>query len=210
MRAAADQNFYQVLDVTPDATLQDIERAYRIGRATYEPSSVATYSIFSEEESSEILRRIEEAFTVLSDARLRREYDARLRREGAGEWSPSSREPAPAARVAEPRPVRRPLPRREPETAGAEAFAPDDGVYDGPALRRCRVSRGIELEEISQATKINTVQLERIETNSYAELPAAVYLRGFLREYARFLCLDPQRVAESYMRRYGAQHESAR
>ena len=82
MRHIMDQNLYEVLEVASDGTLQQIERAYRIARATYQPGSVATYSLYSEEENVAILSRIEEAYSVLSDARLRREYDARLRREG--------------------------------------------------------------------------------------------------------------------------------
>ncbi len=59
MRPLSEQNFYQTLEVPPDATLQTIERAYRIARATYYPTSAATYSVFSEEENTEILRRVE-------------------------------------------------------------------------------------------------------------------------------------------------------
>ncbi len=61
MRPLSEQNFYKTLEVSPDATLQTIERAYRIARSTYHPTSAATYSVFSEEENGEILRRIEEA-----------------------------------------------------------------------------------------------------------------------------------------------------
>ena len=62
-----DQNYYEVLEVAQEATPQDIERAYRIARATYQPASTATYSIFSDEENGDILRRVDEAFAVLSD-----------------------------------------------------------------------------------------------------------------------------------------------
>jgi len=35
-------------------------------------------------------------------------------------------------------------------------------------------------------------------------MPAAVYVRGYVTEYARALRLDPQRAAESYLARYRA------
>jgi flagellar biosynthesis protein FlhG len=197
-----EQNFYEVLEVSPEATLAEIERAYRIARATYQPNSLATYSLFNESESGEILRRVEEAYVVLSDARLRREYDARLRRDGSG---PPLR---PPAREAPPRPPA-PAPlgpgwtpvQQSPALELDESLEPADGVYDGRALRRIRLSRGIELEEISAVTKINETYLRYLEEDRYPELPAPVYVRGFLREYARYLRLDPRRVTESYMTR---------
>jgi flagellar biosynthesis protein FlhG len=200
----AEQNFYEVLEVSPEATLQEIERAYRIARATYQPSSVATYSLWSEAETGEILRRVEEAYVVLSDARLRREYDARLRRDGAGAPARPAREPARTAPASPPLPGWTPLAPQQASTPALELddlAEPPDGVYDGRALRRIRLSRGIELEEISAVTKINETYLRYLEEDRYPELPAPVYVRGFLREYARYLRLDPRRVTESYMTR---------
>jgi flagellar biosynthesis protein FlhG len=78
---------------------------------------------------------------------------------------------------------------------------PEDGVYDGPVLRRIRLSRGVELEDISVTTKINETYLRFIEENRYQDLPAPVYVRGFLREYSKCLHLDPNRVTQSYMDR---------
>ena len=201
MRPLSEQNFYKTLEVSPDATLQTIERAYRIARATYHPTSAATYSVFSEEENAEILRRVEEAYAVLSQARLRREYDARLRREELGERPRPAREAplvAPPPLRAEPVMSPPAAPQIELDLAPVE---PDDGGYDGPVLRRIRMSRGIELEEISVLTKVNEFYLQCIETNRYRELPATVYVKGFLREFAKCLRLDPRRVAESYTER---------
>jgi curved DNA-binding protein CbpA len=191
----SEQNFYEILEVGTDATLQDVERAYRIARATYQPASSATYSLFSDDENAEILRRIEEAYAVLVDPRIRREYDARLRREGVGLPATLPSSPSPAAE----------LPRVQPDDALSldsaldELDEPSDGVYDGPALRRIRLRRGIELDEISAYTKINETYLGFIEQNRYEDLPSAVYLRGFVRELAKCLKLDPRRVADSYM-----------
>jgi flagellar biosynthesis protein FlhG len=200
-----EQNFYEVLEVSPEATLSEIERAYRIARATYQPNSLATYSLFNESESGEILRRVEEAYVVLSDARLRREYDARLRRDGSGPpVRPPAREAAPRPTASAPlAPGWTPV-QASPALELDESLEPTDGVYDGRALRRIRLSRGIELEEISAVTKINETYLRYLEEDRYPELPAPVYVRGFLREYARYLRLDPRRVTESYMTRASA------
>lgn len=197
MRSLSDQNFYETLDISSEASLQSIERAYRIARATYQPSSAATYSVFSEEESSEILRRVEEAYSVLSEARLRREYDARLRREQLPDRTLATREPRPTPPSVDPSPA---PPQVEMDLE--DSLEPEDGVYDGPVLRRIRMSRGIELEEISVLTKINELYLQFIESNRYHDLPAPVYLRGFVREIAKCLRLDARQVTESYMQIY--------
>ena len=210
-----DHNFYQVLEIQTEATLQDVDRAYRIARATYQPASTATYSLFSDDENAEILQRIEEAYAVLSDPRMRREYDARLRREGASRHT----QPASSAPIAvvEPPPFPSSEPpavppssvarvRRTPDFSLDEPDEPADGVYDGPALRRVRIRHSIELDEIAERTKINESYLAAIEQNSYESLPGGVYLRGFLREVAKCLKLDPKAVADSYMSLYAA-HE---
>lgn len=183
---------YEILEVPPDATAPQLERAYRIARSTYQPASTATYSIFSDDENAAILRRIEEAYAVLSDDRLRRDYDAQLRADPAA--APEGPKPAPASAPA----PRLDISFEEP----VESVEPEDGVYDGAALRLLRVSRGVEIEEISATTKISETYLRFIEADRYADLPAAVYVRGFVREIARSLRLDPRRVVESYMARY--------
>lgn len=195
MRSVAQQDLYEVLEVPSDATPQEIERAYQIARHTYQPGSIATYSVFSDEDNAEILRRVEEAYQVLSDESLRREYDARLRRlhpegveGGGGELEAEPELPA--------------APRRYDELELDEEVEPDDGIYDGLVLRRIRMSRGVEIEEISAVTKISETYLGFLEANRYADLPAPVYVRGFLQAYARYLRLDARAVTASYMERY--------
>jgi len=85
MAARDECTFYELLEVESDATTQQIERAYRIARSTYQPGSVATYSLCTDEDNAETLRRVENAYQILSDARLRREYDARLRTQGGAQ-----------------------------------------------------------------------------------------------------------------------------
>ncbi len=65
-----------------------------------------------------------------------------------------------------------------------------------------RERRSIEIDEIAGVTKVNPTYLRFLEEERFDDLPAAVYVRGFLKSYARCLGLDPDRVARSYMRRY--------
>jgi curved DNA-binding protein CbpA len=92
-----------------------------------------------------------------------------------------------------------PAPSSDAEESLADGLEPDDGIFDGAALRRIRMSMGTELSEISQRTKISAEHLHNIEEDRFEALPAPVYVRGFVREIARCLRLDPNQVASSYI-----------
>lgn len=223
MHSLADQDYYEILEVPRNGTPAQVDRAYRIALATYRPMSMATYSIFSDEESQTILGRIEEAYTVLSDRRRRWEYDQQLARR--------ARTPV-AARVATETPVRlhteaagrgscvAKKPQAEPvvpgvesrtgagvegwfdaEEGGDEALGPEDGAYDGGVLRRIRMSRGIDLEQVAATTKVNPHYLACIEEERFDSLPPAVYVRGFVTAFANLLGLDGPAVARCYVAR---------
>jgi len=68
----------------------------------------------------------------------------------------------------------------------------------GDELRREREIRGISLKEIADATKISKRFLEAIERNDHRTLPAPVFTRGFVREYARYLGLNAEEMVSRY------------
>lgn len=71
------QTYYDLLDLVPDASSQEIRDAYFQAKMAYRKDSVALYSLFSEEETQDFLRKIEEAFQILSHPERRRDYDRR-------------------------------------------------------------------------------------------------------------------------------------
>lgn len=68
----------------------------------------------------------------------------------------------------------------------------------GEDLRREREIRGISLKEISDATKISKRFLEALERNDHKTLPAPVFTRGFVREYARYVGLNAEELVNRY------------
>lgn len=68
----------------------------------------------------------------------------------------------------------------------------------GEELRREREIRGISLKEIADATKISKRFLGAIERNDHNTLPAPVFTRGFVREYARYLGLNVEEMVNRY------------
>jgi cytoskeletal protein RodZ len=55
----------------------------------------------------------------------------------------------------------------------------------GQFLRRQREARGMSLEEIARATRVPLASMERLEAGQFDELPGEVFVRGFLKSYAR-------------------------
>jgi transcriptional regulator with XRE-family HTH domain len=68
----------------------------------------------------------------------------------------------------------------------------------GEELRREREIRGISLKEIADATKISKRFLDALERNDHKTLPAPVFTRGFVREYARYVGLNAEEMVNRY------------
>lgn len=60
----------------------------------------------------------------------------------------------------------------------------------GSRLREIRLQRGISLREIANETRIGIHSLEAIESGNFHQVPQGVYLRSFIRKYARCLQID--------------------
>lgn len=87
-------NYYEILEVPPDASPSEIQKAYQRAKQTYSVDNPALYSMFSQDEARELLRMIDEAYAVLSNSSQRRAYDESIAAGG--------KTPPPAARVVEP------------------------------------------------------------------------------------------------------------
>jgi len=70
----------------------------------------------------------------------------------------------------------------------------------GESLRRARQKRGLGLDQISRELKISARFLEAIENEDFNKLPAGVFAKSFVRQYARFLELDEEDIANQYQR----------
>ncbi len=227
MKSFAELTYYELLEIAPDAGNQELERAYRMAQATYGESSMATYSLYGDDELSVIRARIDEAYRVLREPTERSRYDRGLARaEALAEDEDEEEmtldfplddleafdprpEPLPEsggrgfteARFAphpEPRPER--LLEIQPPVTQFEPVEEDDGTpFNGARLRRARLARGIDLDQVASVTKVTVAHLQSIEDDRYGDLPAPVYARGFVSAYARCIGLDAERVCRDYM-----------
>jgi cytoskeletal protein RodZ len=80
----------------------------------------------------------------------------------------------------------------------------------GACLRRAREQRALTLDEVSAATKVPRTSLEQLESSDLARLPAEVFVRGFIRSYARVVGLAEAEPLSLYDRAVKARTEARR
>jgi cytoskeletal protein RodZ len=74
-------------------------------------------------------------------------------------------------------------------------------------LYDARERKGVDLYRAERDTKIRARYLGALERGDYRELPGAVYTKGFLRNYALYLGLDPDEVLDQWRRERGDSKE---
>lgn len=184
MKRLSDQNYYEILEVSYRATWGEIQKAYELAHKTYGPDSIASYSLFGSDDREVIFKKVEEAYQTLIDQEKRRKYDeelAKVVQELAGQVPDAA-------------------------TGSAEQLTLDDplssGEVTGKVLKQIRERRGISIQEIADRTRINITYFYFIEEDNLRSLPAEVYLRSYLGQYAKILHLDAKTLVEGYMKTY--------
>ena len=188
-RDVPPSSHHDVLEVERGATDEEIRRAYKRMCGVFDPENLVTFGLFDEEGLDTARARIDEAYDVLLDPARRRPYEISVFPEAPETNTEDEREQAPTGELP-------PAPSITPDTE-----------FGGALLRAVRESQGTSLQQISERTKVGLNYLRCIEEDEFGELPAAVYVRGFVTEFAKCLRLDPEQVSQSYLRRYKARME---
>ncbi|HIF94717.1 MAG: helix-turn-helix domain-containing protein [Myxococcales bacterium] len=208
MRGIDELDYYELLEIPRSANADEVGHGYRLAQQIYGEGSLALYSVFENHEAAAIRERLDEAYRILSDGDLRAAYDASAQLENDSvDGSAASREGHESVTGLEnPTSVIEPSASHSPEALeeGREYnFFEDEGGgdFDGLRLRRTRLFRGYEIADISDVTKVSGAHLRNIEEENFVDLPADVYVRGFVTAYASTIGLDPEIVVPSYMAR---------
>lgn len=80
----------------------------------------------------------------------------------------------------------------------------------GRYLRSVRSEKGISLEQVSWETRIGVDTLQQMESEDIAGLPAEVFVKGFIRAYAKVIGADGDRAVQAYAGSLGVHQRSAR
>lgn len=197
----SNYNFYEVLEINANAPQHEVTKAYERAKSTYSGNNPAVYTIFSEFEARELMKMIEEAYSVLGNKTLRALYDEKLL---SGTASPSdltynallsiSKQNLPFLTVKE---EVRPQYKRDP---AYEKMIAEHQEWQGQDIKKIREYKNLTLEKMNEITKINPFYIKSIEDMDPSNLPAIVFIRGYVVQIAKALGLEEKRVADSYMK----------
>ena len=219
---AEKKNYYDVLEIEPNANPNQIENAYIRARNAYSGDSVALYSLMTKDECSAILSQIEEAYSVLGFPEKRREYD-RLRGFNQSGFAPiaSSVEKPHSLSASDEKKhesiqyenfgsnlieakvskltAQKKFGLEYEENAEFDRKIADCTEYTGSFLKEIREYKNVSMDRMMEMTRIGRTHLTAIENDDVTKLPAEVYTRGYVYQYAKVLKLNPDLVAQSYI-----------
>jgi curved DNA-binding protein CbpA len=207
-------NYYEMLDIKPSASALEIRSAYSAALQMYQPDSLVSYSFFSQEERNRILALLEKAYLTLINEAQRAEYDNELNpcgdsgakaksatfkkvpvkifdinRQGFSAVTRKNQNSELKIKISQNQRIGEILAR--PEISGAD-------------LREIRNELGVAIEKIHQETKIRLDYLNYIEEDEKEKLPAAVFIKGFVKAYLKSLCIEPaDEITARYMNYLG-------
>jgi hypothetical protein len=193
-------NYYEMLDIKPDAAFFEIRHAYNAALQMYEAGSLVSYSFFSQEERKEILNLLEKAYSTLINGRERKNYDDQLMQTGilASQGNKASaRKPACIFDVNK-QSGTTVLPKSN-KAALRENVAQNKRISEilskeeisGTDLKAIRNELGVAIEKIASETRIRMDYLIGMEENKINRLPAVAFLKGFVKSYLKCLCVEP-------------------
>ncbi|WP_413943664.1 helix-turn-helix domain-containing protein [Bdellovibrio sp. HCB-162] len=202
MEATSRYNYYEILELTANAPQHEVTTAYERARATYSGENPAIYTIFSEQEARQLLVLIEEAYQVLGNKILRNIYDQRLLsgRSSLNDLTYESILEASKQVFPEPK-VEKPAAAYKKDEAFEKEIASREN-WDGAFLKKVREYKQLSTQRLSEITKINSYYVTAVENMDPANLPAVVFVRGYVVQIAKALGLDDKKVADSYMKNF--------
>jgi len=209
MKSFKELNYYEILDVPGNASEFEVRQAYKDTLSIYSEESSVTYSLFSDEERKQILKRIESAFTTLIDRKTRTDYDKMLVETGQIDESDLLKSDSQklisifGSRSSTGSGIFRKKIEEKTKSKEVKAVADEIHLKDhitGNDLRKIRKTMGIELSDVYEVTRISVSVLQAIEEKDIDKLPSGSYVKNFLKIYAKFLGLDPAKIVEGYLK----------
>ncbi|WP_127716636.1 RodZ family helix-turn-helix domain-containing protein [Halobacteriovorax sp. HLS] len=216
------KNYYDVLEISNQANQEDIQQGYIRAKNAYSQDSLALYSIMTKDECDQILNLIEEAYSIISDPMKRQQYDeARGLNKDFNYYTPNtstvlnqrsdsadskldkalgtSEKPSGESMTKIVATKKYSLAYEEnPEMEEKISQATE---FTGEFLREIREYKKVDIIRMAEMTKVSKTYLKYIEDEAINKLPALVYVRGFVFQYAKCLKLNPDIIATSYLNR---------
>ena len=218
---ADHKNCYDVLEISSNAAPQEIESAYVRAKNAYSGDSVALYSLMTKDECDAVLEQIEEAYSVIGFPEKRREYDRLRGFNQSGFAQNYSIEPSHGKSAAEnltkdsvqyedygssliEAKVSKISAQKKfgldyEENADFDKTIAESTDFTGPFLKKIREYKNVTIERMAEMTRISKTHIVALENEDLSKLPADVYVRGYVYQYAKVLKLNPEIVAASFI-----------
>ncbi len=204
MNSENKNNYYEILEVSQNATQHDITVAYEKAKRTYSDRNPALNTIFSTEEAQLLRKMIDEAFGVLGNQTYRNIYEKRRQSKHYSESELTIEAIKSASFELFPEFQKRKH-EKQYDYLVDEVYEKEINTkkdWNGDDLRKVREYKDISIELMHEKTKINPWYLKAIEKMDVVNLPAAVFVRGYVIQMARLMGLRDLVVADSYMKLY--------
>jgi len=216
------KNYYEILEVAPNAVPQEIESAYVRAKNAYSGDSVALYSLMTRAECDAVVGQIEEAYSIIGFPEKRREYDRLIGYNQSG-FSPINNPPRPMpgmssyesrskdsvqyedygsnlieAKVSKIT-AQKKFGLEYEENSEFDREIAECSDFSGPFLKKIREYKNVSVERLAEMTRISKTHITALENEDLPKLPADVYVRGYVYQYAKVLKLNPEAVAASFI-----------
>lgn len=208
-----EKNYYEVLEVPVDASMDEIQQGYIRARNAYSQDSLALYSLMSQDECDLILEVIEEAYGIVSDPEKRRRYDyirgfnqnreteTVVSAHNTAKRKAKSEEASRSTNKISKLVANKKFSLEYDKSMEFENQIEATTEFTGNFLKKIREYKNVDLVRLADLTKVSKTYLAKIEEEDTNNLPALVYVRGFVYQYAKCLKLNPDLVATSYLYR---------
>ena len=171
------KEYFDILEISIDASIPEIRKAYSYLKTLYSGSSIVISPLqdeFNEINRKEILENIERAYQSIIES-----FEVEKKKECAH---------------------KKPLNKSTLEAI--DKYISQLDSFTGKALKDIRKFHNLDLREVAECTNISRRYLKSIEEEDYLTLPQKVYLKGFIISYAEHLDLDSHTVATDMMMKY--------
>lgn len=207
MNTEMKHNYYEILEIPQTATQQEIALAYEKVKRVYSAQNPALYTIFDKSEAEQFQSMIDEAFAVLGNDTYRNIYEKRRQAMNYTEHDLSIGSIKAASLELYPETISKnstPLDLASTYTHDEqfEEEIKNQSAWTGDFLKKVREYKKVSIETLNDKTKINSWYIKAIEKMDANNLPAAVFVRGYIIQIARSLHLNDKLVADSYMKIY--------
>jgi len=170
------QASYDLFGLSHEASMDEVEGSFRELRNLYSEGSLATYSLLDDTDRQEKLDSLREAYDRILQSHSH-PPDNEVSSEGGEEHFAD-----------------------ESQKVRIDA---DFQQMPGLFLQQTRKALGLSLQDVAKRTKVRSSLLQDIEEQRFDFLPAPVYLRGFLREFARMVNVpDANTLIDAFMALY--------